>query len=118
MQLSRSAARVQVALEAAGVAMRVVELPDSTRTAADAAKAIGCEVAQSAKSRIFRGATSGDGYLIIASGTNRVDEKTIEAAAGEAIAKASADFVRDATGYAIVGVPPVALATPLRTFID
>jgi len=118
MQLSRSAARVQAALEAAGVAMRVVELPESTRTAADAAKAIGCEVAQIAKSLIFRGAESGDGYLVIASGTNRVDEPALAAAAGEPLAKASAEFVRDATGYAIGGVPPVALATTLRTFID
>lgn len=118
MQLSRSAARVQAALEAAGVPMRVVELPDSTRTAADAASAIGCDVAQIAKSLVFRGAESGDAYLIIASGVNRVDEKRLAVITGEAIVKASAEFVKQRTGYAIGGVPPVALATTVRTFID
>lgn len=118
MQLSRSATRVQAALEAAGLAMRVVELPASTRTAVDAAKAIGCEVAQIAKSLVFRGSESGDPYLVIASGTNRVDEAMLAVAAGERVAKASADFVRQRTGFAIGGVPPVAHDNHLRTFID
>jgi len=116
--LSRSAARVQAALDAAGVEARVAELPASTRTAVDAARAVGCEVAQIAKSLIFRGRESGAPILVIASGTNRVDEKLIAAVVHEPIEKASADFVRERTGYAIGGVPPAGHTEPIRTFID
>jgi prolyl-tRNA editing enzyme YbaK/EbsC (Cys-tRNA(Pro) deacylase) len=116
--LSRSASRVRDALSAAGIAARVVELPGSTRTAAEAARAIGCDVAQIAKSLIFRGATSGDPLLVIASGTNRVDEKRVAAAAGEGLAKADAEFVRQRVGFAIGGIPPVGHDTKLVTFID
>jgi len=94
-----------------------MELPQSTRTANDAAKAIGCEVAQIAKSLVFR-STSGEPILVIASGTNRVNEATIAEAIGEAIGKAAAEFVRERTGFAIGGVPPVGHASTLRTFID
>jgi prolyl-tRNA editing enzyme YbaK/EbsC (Cys-tRNA(Pro) deacylase) len=116
--LSRSAARVQAALDAAGVVARVAELPSSTRTAVDAARAVGCEVAQIAKSLIFRGRESGAPILVIASGTNRVDEKLIAVHANEVIEKADADFVRERTGYAIGGVPPAGHTEPIRTFID
>jgi len=116
--LSRSAARVQAALDAAGVEARVAELPASTRTAVDAARAVGCEVAQIAKSLIFRGRESGAPILVIASGTNRVNEAAIAAVANEPIEKASADFVRERTGFAIGGVPPAGHTEPIRTFID
>jgi prolyl-tRNA editing enzyme YbaK/EbsC (Cys-tRNA(Pro) deacylase) len=116
--LSRSAARVQAALAAGGVAARVVELPGSTRTAAEAAGAIGCEVGQIAKSLVFRGATSGDPLLVIASGTNRVNESRIAEAAGEVLGKADAEFVRKRVGYAIGGIPPLGHDVPLVTFID
>jgi len=109
--LSRAAARVQAALEAAGVEARVVELPQSTRTAAEAAAAVGCEVAQIAKSLVFAG-PDGEAVLVITSGTNRVNEKRL------GLQRASADFVREKTGYAIGGIPPVGHATPVRTFID
>jgi|SRR5713226_6509430 len=115
--MSRSAIRVQNALASAGLSARVVELPQSTRTAADAAKAIGCEVGQIAKSLVFR-AKSGDPVLVIASGTNRVNESTIASAIGEPIGKADAEFVRTRTGYAIGGVPPVGHIDAIRTFID
>ena len=108
---SKSATRVQAALDAAGVTARVVELPHSTRTAAEAAQAVGCEVAQIAKSLVFTGA-AGEAVLVITSGTNRVDEKRL------GLQRASADFVREKTGYAIGGIPPVGLATPVRTLID
>ena len=75
--LSTSARRVQEALEAQGFDLQVVELPASTRTAAEAAEAIGCSVGQIAKSLIFRGQDSGSPILVIASGTNRVNEKTL-----------------------------------------
>jgi prolyl-tRNA editing enzyme YbaK/EbsC (Cys-tRNA(Pro) deacylase) len=118
IELSRSASRVQEALVAAGLPARVVELPQSTRTAADAAKAIGCEVGQIAKSLVFRARESGSAILVIASGTNRVNESTIASAIGEPIGKADAEFVRTRTGYAIGGVPPVGHLDAIRTFID
>jgi prolyl-tRNA editing enzyme YbaK/EbsC (Cys-tRNA(Pro) deacylase) len=101
---SASALKVQAAL---GDRFEVLEFDASTRTAADAAAAIGCDVAQIAKSLIFRGGTSGRAVLIIASGVDRVDEKKAAAAVGEPIDRADADFVREATGFAIGGVPPV-----------
>jgi prolyl-tRNA editing enzyme YbaK/EbsC (Cys-tRNA(Pro) deacylase) len=116
--LSRSAARVQSALASAGIEARVVELPASTRSAVEAAAAIGCEVAQIAKSLIFRGTTSGEPLLVIASGTNRVNEKLVAEVAGEGLGKADAEFVRSRVGFVIGGIPPLGHDTPLRTFID
>ena len=118
MPAARATERVQSALDAAGIEARVVELSASTRTAAEAAAAIGCSVAQIAKSLVFRGAESGEAILVIASGTNRVNEKKVAEHAGEPIAKADADFVRERTGYAIGGIPPAGHASPIRTFID
>ena len=109
--LSRAASRVQSALETAGVDARVVELPQSTRTAVEAAQACGCDVAQIVKSLVFVDA-GGEPMLVLASGTNRVDEKRL------GLRRASAEVVREKTGYAIGGVPPVGLATLLRTLID
>lgn len=109
--LSRAAARVQSALDAAGIEAHVVELPQSTRTAAEAAQAVGCEVGQIAKSLVFRDA-NGEAVLVITCGTNRVNEKRLS------LERASADFVREKTGYAIGGIPPVGHATPLKTFLD
>jgi prolyl-tRNA editing enzyme YbaK/EbsC (Cys-tRNA(Pro) deacylase) len=110
-----SAVKVQAAL---GPAFQVLEFDESTRTSAEAAAAIGCEVAQIAKSLIFRAATSGRAVLAIASGANRVDEKKLGRLIGEKIARADADFVREKTGFAIGGVPPVGHAEPLTTLID
>ena len=107
--------RVRAAL---GGDFEVVEFPATTRTAADAAKAIGCSVAQIAKSIVFRAARSGKPVLVIASGANRVNEARVAELIGEPVEKADADFVREATGFAIGGVPPVAHAQPIRTLID
>jgi Cys-tRNA(Pro) deacylase len=112
---SPSALKVQASL---GERFQVLEFDASTRTAADAAAAIGCEVAQIAKSLIFRGANSGRAVLIIASGADRVDEKKAALAAGEPIARADADFVREATGFAIGGVPPVGHKTKPVVLIE
>jgi len=117
MALSSSAQRVQDALAAAGVATRIVEYDVPARTSAEAAAVLGCAVGQIAKSLIFR-AASGSPVLVIASGAHRVDEAKIAALAGEPIGKADADFVRAVTGYAIGGIPPLAHAQPLRTFVD
>jgi len=113
-----SARRVQEALAARGVDFEVKEFPESTRTSAEAAAAIGCAVAQIAKSLVFRGADSGEAVLIVASGANRVDPAKAEALLGEAIERADAEFVRGATGFAIGGVPPLGHDRPLVTLID
>ena len=89
----------------------------TARTSADAAAAIGCTVAQIAKSLVFK-SRSGKPVLVIASGANRVDESKIATALGEPIGKADASFVRDTTGYAIGGVAPIGHAMPPRIFID
>lgn len=117
--LSASAQRVQAALEAAGFAhCRVSELTTSTRTAAEAAAAVGCALGQIAKSLIFRAGTSGRAVLVIASGANRVDEKTVSRLVGEPIARADAEFVRNVSGYAIGGVPPLGHTLSPTTIID
>jgi prolyl-tRNA editing enzyme YbaK/EbsC (Cys-tRNA(Pro) deacylase) len=115
---STSARTVQSALEAQGVQLNVVELSQSTRTAAEAAAAIGCTVAQIAKSLVFRGTQTDQPVLVIASGTNRVDEHKVAALVGEPITKADAAFVRTHTGFAIGGVAPVGHPQPLRTLLD
>jgi len=96
----------------------VLEFDAGTRTAADAAAAIGCTVAEIAKSLLFRGKQSNRPILVIASGVNRVDEKKVSALLGEKISRADADFVREMTGFAIGGVPPVGHATAPVTLID
>ena len=96
----------------------MLELPASTRSAVEAAQAIGCRVEQIAKSLIFRSSQSGRPVLVIASGPNRVNEKKIGELLGEPIGKADADFVRQRTGFVIGGVPPVGHVEPLDTFID
>ena len=116
--LKPSAQRVQEALAAHGLGLEVREFPASTRTAEDAAAAIGCTVAQIAKSLIFRGKSSDRPVLVIASGTNRVHEKKIGALIGEKIGKADAEFVRARTGFAIGGVPPVGHLEAPVTVID
>lgn len=116
--LSPSAQKVQDALFAQGLSLEVVELPGSTRTAVEAAQAIGCEVAQIVKSLVFKGKHSERPILVIASGINRVNEKSIEKLIGEPLGKADADFVRLHTGFVIGGVPPVGHVQRLETFID
>ncbi|RIK39842.1 MAG: hypothetical protein DCC57_19935 [Chloroflexi bacterium] len=118
VNLKPSAQKVQDALSAQGYTNQVVELSESTRTSAEAAAAIGCTVGQIAKSLIFIGKQSRRPILIIASGVNRVDEKRAAAQIGERLEKANAEFVRTATGYAIGGIPPLAHAAPLATYID
>jgi prolyl-tRNA editing enzyme YbaK/EbsC (Cys-tRNA(Pro) deacylase) len=118
MPLAPSAQKVEDWLAARGMAGRVTEMPDSTRTAAEAAAAIGCSVAQIAKSLLFRGRDSGRPVLVIASGVNRVDEAKVAAVAGERITRPDADYVRQVTGYAIGGVPPVCHEAAMTTLID
>ena len=116
--LSASAQRFQDALKGLGFSLQVVELPDSTRTAMEAAQAVGCQLGQIVKSLVFKGKHSVRPILVIASGPNRVNERAIEALIGEPLGKADADFVRQRTGFSIGGVPPVGHSEPLQTFID
>lgn len=116
--LPKSAERVKAAIQAKGFDYPVVILPDSARTAVLAAQALGCEVAQIAKSLIFKTKDTGRPVLVIASGSNRVDEKRVAALVGEKLGKADAEFVRSVTGFAIGGVPPVGHVQPLLTLID
>ncbi len=110
-----SALKVQAVL---GPRFQVVEFEASTKTSADAAAAIGCTVAQIAKSVIFRTMQSDRAVLVVASGTNRVDEKKVASIIGEKVKSADADFVRAATGFVIGGVPPVGHAAPAVTLLD
>ena len=93
-------------------------MPGTTKTARDAAAAVGCSVAQIAKSIIFRTAESRRAVLVIASGVNRVNEQRMAQLIGEQLEKATPEFVREATGFVIGGVPPVGHATQIETWID
>jgi prolyl-tRNA editing enzyme YbaK/EbsC (Cys-tRNA(Pro) deacylase) len=95
----------------------VVEFEQPTRSAAEAAVAIGCSVAEIAKSIVFRCA-SGRSVLVIASGPNRIDEARVGAELGEPVSRADAAFVRHSTGYAIGGVPPLGHRLAPVTLID
>lgn len=110
-----SALKVQAAL---GADCQLLEFDAGTRTAAEAAAAIGREAAEIAKSLIFRADRSGRAALAIASGVNCVDERKVGELIGERIARADADFVREKTGFAIGGAPPLGHAEPLLTFVD
>jgi prolyl-tRNA editing enzyme YbaK/EbsC (Cys-tRNA(Pro) deacylase) len=116
-ELSASARRVDDLLRAMGHPGGVIQFSGTARTAVEAAAAIGCSVGEIAKSLVFRTA-GGRPVLVVASGPNRVDEKKVAAAIGEAIGKADADFVRNATGYAIGGVAPIGHLTPPIVLID
>ena len=116
--LSASAQRVQEALAAAGLSCRITEHAAPARTSAEAAVLLGCNVAQIAKSLVFRRGAADEAVLVIASGANRVDEAKVAAHLGEPIARADAAFVRQATGYAIGGIPPLGHAMPMPVLVD
>ena len=116
--LQPAARRVQEALAAKGLSLEVRTFPAGTRTAQDAAAAIGCEVAQIAKSLIFRARSSNRPVLAVVSGANQADESRLAALLGEEIGRANAAFVRERTGFAIGGVPPIAHVEPPVTFLD
>lgn len=115
--MSKSLKRVEEALRAAGIEPRV-RRTELARTAADAARAVGCEVDQIAKSIIFRGERSGEAILFLTAGGNRVDAGKAAALAGEPLGKADAALVRKQTGFAIGGVAPIGHLNPIRAFLD
>jgi prolyl-tRNA editing enzyme YbaK/EbsC (Cys-tRNA(Pro) deacylase) len=116
--LSASAQKVQDAIAALGLMNQVVELPHPVRTAADAAAAVGCDVRQIAKSLIFMTRRSKRPVLVVTSGANRVNEETMATLVGEPLERARADFVREQTGFAIGGVPPLGHRERVETFLD
>jgi len=98
------------------LAADIRRFPEGTRTAEDAARAIGCEVGQIVKSLVFT--AGGEPVIALVSGANRLDTSKLEAVAGRPVAKADAETARRATGYSIGGVPPFGHATVLPVFMD
>ena len=115
--MSKSLKRVRAALEAAELPIDVRELGD-TRTAAQAAEAVGCEIDQIAKSIIFRGETSGAALLFLTAGGKQVDAAKASELAGEPLGKADAALIRAQTGFAIGGVAPIGHLNPIRAWLD
>ena len=114
--MSDSVERVREALLAASHADTITMFPEGTRTAQDAAAAVGCTVAQIVKSIVLRAGEQV--VLVLASGANRVDVGKISAALGQPVKPADGRWVRDVTGFAIGGVAPIGHATPPIIFID
>jgi len=108
--------RFEAWLAAADAGIAVKEFPQGTRTAADAARAVGCELGQIVKSLVF--VVGGRPVVALVSGANRLDERLLSAVAGEPVLKADAETARAATGYAIGGVPPFGHATEVPVFMD
>jgi prolyl-tRNA editing enzyme YbaK/EbsC (Cys-tRNA(Pro) deacylase) len=108
--------RFETWLAGSGVAIAVKQFPAGTRTAVDAANAIGCEVGQIVKSLVFL--AGGRPVVALVSGANRLDEGRLASVAGAPVAKAGAGIAREATGYAIGGVPPFGHATDMPVFMD
>jgi prolyl-tRNA editing enzyme YbaK/EbsC (Cys-tRNA(Pro) deacylase) len=116
--VNRSLDRVRSALEGLGLELEISELPESTRTAQDAAQAVGCDVGQIAKSLVFRGLETDKAYLVITSGANRVDTDHLQVQIGEAVTMADPAFVREKTGFSIGGVAPIGQLGPVEKLID
>lgn len=115
--MSKSLARVKAALQAAGLEVQVKEMPEGTRTAPEAAAAVGVGLDQIVKSILFQG-ESGRLYLFLTAGGNQVDTAKAAGLAGEPLYRADATAVRAVTGFAIGGVAPVGHLTALPCWID
>jgi len=116
MSLSKNSAKVQAYLDQFGLKLDVQELSQSTRTAQDAADAVGCELGQIVKSLVFR--TGSSPLLFLVSGKNQLNITKVSKALNSEVEKANAEFAREQTGYPIGSVPPVAHEKPIQTFID
>ncbi|WP_291296994.1 YbaK/EbsC family protein [Elioraea sp.] len=113
-----SVARVRAALAAAGHPDTIRIFPEGTRTAEDAARAVGCDVAAIAKSLVFRTKGSARPVLVIASGADRIDLARVAEEAGGVIERAEGRWVREVTGFAIDGVSPIGHLTPPVVLVD
>lgn len=117
-ELSKRARRFQRLLDERGLALSVVELPDLTRTAAEAAAALGCSQAQIVKSLVFRNTDTDAPVIVLASGTQRVDEGRLSPHVGAPISRADADFVKRTTGFSIGGVAPIGHVQTFPVWVD
>lgn len=117
-ELSKSARKFQAYLEQQRLPLEVIELPASTRSAADAATALQCEQAQIVKSLVFRAVSSDTPVIVLASGINRVDESKLAALLNESIDKPDAKFVKQRTGFSIGGVAPIGHKDSCVVFVD
>ncbi|WP_179392666.1 YbaK/EbsC family protein [Sporosarcina sp. JAI121] len=116
--LTASAQQVQEKLLELAHPNEVVKLTDSARTAQEAADTLECNVAQIAKSIIFKLKSTNQPLLVVASGINRINEEIIAQKLNVKLGKADADFVRESTGFVIGGVPPLGHKNPVQTLID
>jgi prolyl-tRNA editing enzyme YbaK/EbsC (Cys-tRNA(Pro) deacylase) len=110
--------RVREALEERGFEPEILELEQTARSAAEAADALGVRVEQIVKSLVFRGRRTGRPVLVLAGGSNRVDENRVSHLLSEPVGMADAAYVREKTGFSIGGVPPVGHVEQLTTFVD
>jgi prolyl-tRNA editing enzyme YbaK/EbsC (Cys-tRNA(Pro) deacylase) len=116
--LPPSPRKVYDAARALGLDIAIHVMAQSTRTAEEAAAACGCSVGQIVKSLIFRGKDGGRPLLFLVAGDNRLDERFAATLVGEALERPDGRFVREATGFAIGGIPPFGHATTLVTIVD
>jgi len=116
--MSKSVKRVETAAQESSLEIEVVRMPQSTRTAADAAHACGCSAAQIVKSMIFEGKESGALKLLLVSGAHDVDLKIAAQTVGEGLIRADPKRVRAETGFAIGGVAPIGHLHPIETWMD
>jgi len=117
-EIKNNIQKVQDKLKELGFSYQVIELPQTTHTALDAASALSCKLGQIAKSIIFKSKNSNQPILVIASGSNQINEKKIREYIAESIEKADADFVLKQTGFVIGGVAPISNLKKITTFID
>lgn len=117
-RLKNNIQRVQNELQRLGFSYQVIELPKTTHTALDAAKALSCQIGQIAKSIIFKTKSTNQPILVIASGLNQIDEEKIAKHISESVEKAEANFILEKTGFIIGGVPPLGHLKKIKTFID
>ena len=110
--------RVALALRKAGVRAKVATMPESTRTASDAAAVVGCDVSEIVKSLVFRRSVDDRPILVLVSGADRVDLDHLAAVVGGPVEQATAKYVRARTGFVIGGVPPLGHDEPLDTYMD
>jgi prolyl-tRNA editing enzyme YbaK/EbsC (Cys-tRNA(Pro) deacylase) len=114
---SKAVERFERAARATGLSFEVLRFPEGTKTAGDAARAVGCEVGQIVKSLVF--VADGDAFLALTSGSNRADPARLAAILGaDQVRRAAADEARDATGFAIGGTPPFGHPRPLTILVD
>ena len=117
-ELPQASRKLAARADERGFAIEISIMPDSTRTAEDAAAACKVTVGQIVKSLVFEDAETGDPLMFLVSGTNRLNEKTVRAHTGRKVKRADADAVRKVTGFAIGGIPPFGHDTALATWMD